>query len=149
MSTEIKNEVIDITYHRNGICGASFHAIIFDSTESGTKNRMVGVVFEEPAHVAVFNLNLLSKGDIRFGYNSFRGDRFEDDLRRFISTYEEKLMSTIMSDSLFKKLTVDEENGFREWARDPVNHTQEHWEKRGIYHPVIRDEWEKIGFKGE
>jgi hypothetical protein len=110
---------------------------------------MVGVIFEEKQHVAVFNLTLLGEGDIRFGYNSFRGDRFEDDLRGFITDHEKELISTIMPDSFFKELTVDEENGFREWARDPVNHTQEHWEKRGIYHPVVRDEWEKVGFKGE
>lgn len=50
---------------------------------------------------------------------------------------------------IFRKLTKDEEQEFRQWARghDPPN--MDHWE---IYHPVCREEWMKRGidppFKG-
>lgn len=49
-------------------------------------------------------------------------------------------------DFMFRNLDDKEEEIFRQWARD--NQTPEHYEKRDLYHPVIREEWEKIRFKG-
>ena len=46
-----------------------------------------------------------------------------------------------MRDSFFRKLDPEEEEKFREWAR-------ENWlpdkECNELWHPVVRDEWEKI-----
>ncbi len=71
-----------IQYHRNGISGAPFHAVLFRDPDEG---NMLGVVFEEPYHVAVFNLNKLAMGNITFGVNSWRGDVYEPILRRAIA----------------------------------------------------------------
>lgn len=68
-------------YHRNGICGAPFHTILFQDTEAG---RMVGIVFDNPYHVAVLDIDKLALGDIAFGSNSWRGDRYEPTLRKAI-----------------------------------------------------------------
>ena len=68
-------------YHRNGIGGAPFHIVIFRDPEAG---RMVGIVFDEPHHVAVLNVDKLSQGDIAFGSNSWRGDQYETSLRHAI-----------------------------------------------------------------
>lgn len=46
---------------------------------------MLGVVFDEPYHVAVFNLSKLALGNIAFGVNSWRGDVYEPLLRRAIA----------------------------------------------------------------
>lgn len=73
-----------IEYHRNGICGAPFHAILFHDHDVG---RMVGIVFDEPYHVAVLNIDKLFLGDIAFGSNSWRGNRYEPLLRETIREF--------------------------------------------------------------
>jgi hypothetical protein len=75
-----------IQHHRNGISGAPFHAVLFRDPEQGD---MLGVVFDEPYHVAVFNLSKLALGNIAFGVNSWRGDVYEPSLRRAISNWAE------------------------------------------------------------
>jgi hypothetical protein len=74
-----------IEYHRNGICGAPFHVMIFQDSEEG---RMLGIVFDEPYHGAVFNLDKLALGNIAFGVNSWRGDRYEPQLRQLIQEHQ-------------------------------------------------------------
>lgn len=76
-----------IQYHRNGISGAPFHVLTFRDPDEG---RMVGVVFEEPYHVAVFNLDKLAVGNIAFSVNSWRGDRYEPFLRTAIGGWSEE-----------------------------------------------------------
>lgn len=71
-----------LDYHRNGISGAPFHVLIFRDEDEG---RMLGIVFDEEYHVAVFNLDKLALGNITFGVNSWRGDQYEPFLRTAIS----------------------------------------------------------------
>ena len=64
---------------------------LFDKYRIG---RRVGVgsyavVFEAEHHVAVFNLDKLALGNITFGDNSWRGDRYEPQLRGAITLWEE------------------------------------------------------------
>src|SRR5262249_52361508 len=76
--------IISIDYHRNGIGGAPFHAILFeDRGEDGS--RKVAVVFAAPWHTAVLDVDKLAAGDIAFGSNSWRGDVFEPALRKAIA----------------------------------------------------------------
>jgi hypothetical protein len=82
MINEISIKVISMDYHRNGISGAPFYAILFTSND--TQNDMLGIVFEEKYHVAVLDTIKISSGDIKFGSNSWRGDRFEPALRAAI-----------------------------------------------------------------
>ncbi len=81
----MKIKIIDIAHHRNGICGAEFEAIVFHDAAEG---RMLGIVFKEPFHVAVFNIDKLTTGNIKFGDNSWRGDRYEPFLRRAIARHK-------------------------------------------------------------
>ncbi|MBY0460511.1 MAG: hypothetical protein K2V38_24615 [Gemmataceae bacterium] len=76
----------DIACHRNGVCGAPFHAVRFRDPETGP---MIGVVFDAPHHVAVFQLDRLAQGVIAFGENSWRGDRYEPALRAAIAAAEQ------------------------------------------------------------
>ena len=50
-----------IKYHRNGVAGAPFHVALFRDESEG---NMLGIVFEEKHHVAVFNLDRLSLFDL-------------------------------------------------------------------------------------
>jgi len=82
MNCHIEN----IQRHRNGITGAPFWAVTLKDPDHG---RMLGIVFEEQGHVAVFNIDKLAQGDIAFGSNSWRGDHYEPQLRRSIVRWEE------------------------------------------------------------
>lgn len=95
-------EIEEIAYHRNGISGAGFYAVKFIDRESlkpatrlvdklneiaGNSGKMIGIVFDEPCHVAVFDRELLSKDIIAFGSNSWRGDHYEPALRKACEAY--------------------------------------------------------------
>ena len=67
----MKLEIIDIASHRNGICGAPFHAVIFE--DCGPEGAERSIVFAEPHHCAVLDIVKLAASDIAFGSNSWPG----------------------------------------------------------------------------
>ncbi len=79
----MKLTIIDFAHHRNGICGAPFAVVLFEDT-GPEGSRKVAVLFEEPHHCAVLDVDKLAHGDIAFGSNSWRGDAFEQSLRKAI-----------------------------------------------------------------
>lgn len=81
-TTQIAVEAV--AYHRNGVAGAPFHVVLFRDAEG----RKLAVVFGEIGHVAVLDLDLTAAGEIRFGFNSFRGDLYEPALRAAIEAFE-------------------------------------------------------------
>ena len=74
-------QIQQIQHHRNGISGAPFAVILFRDPAEGD---MLGVVFDARYHVAVFNLSKLALGNIAFGVNSWRADRYEPYLRALL-----------------------------------------------------------------
>ena len=78
-----------IAYHRNGVSGEGFHAVIFDG--AADEGRMVAFVFPSPFHVAVVNVDKLADPAIgvTFGENSWRGDRYERELREAIKEWSD------------------------------------------------------------
>jgi hypothetical protein len=80
-----------IANHRNGICGAPFHVILFDEAtkhmDPADRGRKVAIVFEQPDHCAVLDIARLAEGDIAFGSNSWRGDAYEPHLRKAIKRF--------------------------------------------------------------
>jgi hypothetical protein len=81
----MKLHIENIQHHRNGVAGAPFHVLLFRDPDEG---RMLGVVFQQQFHVAVFNLDQLALGNITFGLNSWRGDQYEPHLRKAITANE-------------------------------------------------------------
>jgi lipopolysaccharide biosynthesis protein len=76
-------EILDASFHRNGVGGVGFHAIIFKYQEDGkTYGPMIASLFDEPGYCAVYSIEKLQEKNIAFARgNSFRGDVFEDLLR--------------------------------------------------------------------
>ena len=69
----MKLRIINFDHHRNGICGAPFAVVLFE--DPGTEgSRKVAILFEEPHHCAVLDVDKLAARDIAFGSNSWRGD---------------------------------------------------------------------------
>ena len=87
----MKIQIEQISHHRNGISGESFHAVLFTSDENtnadNSPRRMVASVFEAPGHVSVLDIAMLTY-TVEFGTNSWRGDCFEAQLREAIAAYE-------------------------------------------------------------
>lgn len=51
-----------------------------------------------------------------------------------------------LPDEFFRKLSPGDEKVFREWARE---HFEPGGEANPVWHPVVRDEWEKLQKKWE
>ena len=77
----MKLAIMQIDYHRNGICGAPFHVVRF---HDGGSSKLA-IVFDEAHHCAVLDTAKLAAGDIAFGSNSWRGDVYEPQLRAAIN----------------------------------------------------------------
>lgn len=85
LKNPVRINIVDRAYHRNGICGAPFHVVLFDDVED-ENTRKVGIIFKEPHHCAVLDIAKLAEGKIAFGVNSYRGDFFESALRLALNT---------------------------------------------------------------
>ena len=79
--------ITEIDYHRNGVGGNGFYVVKFRDG----KSKMLGIVFDEPGSVAVFDQNLLAQEIIAFGINSWRGDYYEADLRKATEEWLDRL----------------------------------------------------------
>ena len=75
--------LVSADYHRNGISGEGFWAIIFDDAENG---RMVASLFADHDYFcAVYKVSELAAGNIDFARgNSWRGDYYEKPLRHLV-----------------------------------------------------------------
>ncbi len=85
-----KIKITSIAHHRNGVTGLGFFVVLFKLTDtdyqpSVRRNMMAtcffdytndGYLFSGNPRVAVMDVDLLAAGDVGFGINSFRGDRF-------------------------------------------------------------------------
>jgi len=83
----MKLTIIDASWHRNGVAGEGFYAILFDDAECG---RMIASLFDEAGYCAVYNVPELARGNIEFGSNSWRGDQYAEELRRLLPPYLKK-----------------------------------------------------------
>lgn len=75
--------IVAIGHHRNGVGGAPFDVVLFeDRGEEGS--RKVAVLFDDTGHCAVLDVAKLAAGDVAFGSNSWRGDWYEERLRKAV-----------------------------------------------------------------
>lgn len=83
----MKLKINEVAYHRNGVCGAPFWAVRFRWRPDGEsqEENFIAVLFDEPGRCAVLGLDRMDTMGVAFaGGNSWRGDRFEGELRRAI-----------------------------------------------------------------
>lgn len=86
---KLVKKIHEIAYHRNGVGGNGFYAVRFQalSDENNEPMEMVATIFNEQGNCAVLCLNFLQKDEnptVAFGYNSWRGDHYEGELRAAI-----------------------------------------------------------------
>lgn len=102
---KVIDRIIQIRYHRNGIGGTGFHAVIFEMVDAGAPLRMVAAVFDRPGSVAVLEVHSLAgELGVTTGIypegNSWRGDMFETELRDACRVYQAELHRTLCPDSV-------------------------------------------------
>jgi hypothetical protein len=77
-----------IAHHRNGISGEPFYAVLFTMKEAGYPPRnMVASYFPGErlnCYCAVLDVDMLTAGNVTFGENSWRGDRYADQIKTWI-----------------------------------------------------------------
>lgn len=75
-------QVKEIAYHRNGICGLGFYVAVVKEKEDGKERDMLVIRFPDADDqmgsvvCAAFDLALLAEKNITFGVNSWRGDHY-------------------------------------------------------------------------
>lgn len=86
-SDEMVKKVHQVARHRNGIGGEPFYAVLFDGPSG---DRLLGIVHDEPSYCSVIQAAPLSDSEVgvEFGGNSWRGDKFEPELRAAIAKWE-------------------------------------------------------------
>ena len=85
----MKLKILKASFHRNGVGGAGFYAIIFKDV--GEKKTMVASLFDENCYCAVYDIEQLQKHNIEFGNgNSWRGDHYETELRPLLEKFLKK-----------------------------------------------------------
>ena len=81
----MKLNVQSVAWHRNGVGGVGFYAVLFRDQEK--ERDMVASLFDEPGYCAVYDVGLLAKGSVKFAENSWRGDVYEAALRPLLKAY--------------------------------------------------------------
>lgn len=76
-------------FHRNGCSGVPFYSLIVDSSLHG-RMHLVRLPKEQDKIVGQVNcfvhqINELNQGNVKFGYNSWRGDGYSNAADHFIS----------------------------------------------------------------
>lgn len=75
----MKIKIIEIAYHRNGVSGMPFHAVLFKQG----RDKFIASVFEEPKYISVICLDRLPHISVA-NDNAWRGDEYESVLREAI-----------------------------------------------------------------
>lgn len=91
---ELQIEVLQTSFHRNGVGGRPFTAVLFTAVvntgDGERRQRMTAILFDEPGECAVLAIEPLSERGVKFGTNSWRGDHFEDALREAVAAGKHK-----------------------------------------------------------
>lgn len=91
-------KIKSLEHHRNGISGVGFYVAVAEEEEEGEKKREMLIIRfpkrkdknADGVLCAVFDLGELDKREIRFGYNSWRGDRYAKFMDEEIKKHEIK-----------------------------------------------------------
>lgn len=104
--SNLVNEVLEVSWHRNGIAGRGFYAVRFTSdiepvgeresamwnlpeTHGQQSAKFLAILTDSPGECYVICTDLLETCGVKFaGGNSWRGDHYEPELRQAIATMQ-------------------------------------------------------------
>lgn len=80
-------KIISADYHRNGISGEGFWSILFNDSQEGLMHA--SLFRDDAGYCAVHKVSELVKQNVEFACgNSWRGDNYEDWLRRAVDEFK-------------------------------------------------------------
>lgn len=83
-------KIISASFHRNGVCGEGFWSILFNDPEEGLMHA--SLFHKDTGYCAVHKVSELVKQNVEFACgNSWRGDHYEDWLRRAVDKLNKNL----------------------------------------------------------
>ena len=83
-------EILDASYHRNGIAGVGFWAVLFKDLEENGRVMIASLFDAEYGFCAIYAVDELQKHNIAFAAgNSWRGDQFEEALRPLLDEWKD------------------------------------------------------------
>lgn len=86
-------KIKQVQYHRNGVGGEGFHVVLFSDKKEAGEN-MMATVFGGNGQCAVIDLDMAQRGNVGGiadddGFNCWRGDHFEGELRAAIDAWRD------------------------------------------------------------
>ncbi len=87
----MKLRIVDASWHRNGVCGVGFYAILFEDLDedvSPIDKLKIASLFDEPGYCAVYSVGRLEERNVAFARgNSWRGDQYAAVLRPLLEEF--------------------------------------------------------------
>lgn len=93
--------ILEVACHRNGWAGEPFYAIRF----LDQRHLLLGLVFEQPSRVVVID-PLQAAETVAAEVNSWRGDLYEETLRKAVERFEDQRAIRSPRDRLRASLVV-------------------------------------------
>ena len=84
----MKLEIQEASFHRNGVSGLGFYTVLFKwrPKDAEAPENFLATLFDNPGACAVISLDRIETQGIGFACgNSWRGDYFEEELRKQIA----------------------------------------------------------------
>lgn len=81
-------KVDEVSFHRNGISGEGFHAVLFRERDGRHWRKFLATVFADRGVLSVICLDMLPEHGVNSVFNAWRGDYYEADLRQYITQWE-------------------------------------------------------------
>ena len=79
--------VDEVAYHRNGVSGEGFHAVLFRERNGRRWRKFLASVFEGQGVLSVVCIDMLPEHGVNAMANAWRGDYYEPHLRRAIEAW--------------------------------------------------------------
>lgn len=81
-------KVDEVSFHRNGVSGEGFHAVLFRERDGRHWRKFLATVFADRGVLSVICLDMLPEHGVNSVFNAWRGDYYEGDLRQHIARWE-------------------------------------------------------------
>lgn len=109
---KLVNKVLEVSWHRNGVGGRGFYAVRFlgdietttpeeakmwnfDASGEIKDAKWLAILTDDPGECYVICTDLLETRGVRFGRNSWRGDRYEPELRAAIKATNDETSGAV------------------------------------------------------
>jgi hypothetical protein len=84
----MKLKILAIDYHRNGVGGNGFYAVLFKEGRGKTADHKIATVFPDKGNISVLSVDLLAQKELGDGKNRWRAEDYEPEIRDAIRQWQ-------------------------------------------------------------